>query len=238
MMLPGDVDPYALALSKGLAARTDHPVGSLLAQIAERFPVEAYGIDFGIVGGFQKSWSCFPGDGMQKLSELAEVPSMPRGLADNLGLLARYGLDENVTLIGIDYARRTANVYFGEVDECLEPAAVKAMLGDLGMPAPSERMLSFAGRAFGFYFTVSWDSAKIERFCYSALTRDPAALLGPVEPKIAHFLESVPFRADGPNVAYLATSPGEGEYCKVNTYYQWRPRLVKHMHTSMSGSAE
>ena len=49
MMLPGDVDPYALAVSKGLIAKTDHPVGTLLADIAERFPVESYGIDFGVV---------------------------------------------------------------------------------------------------------------------------------------------------------------------------------------------
>lgn len=236
MMLPGDVDPYALALSKGLAEKTDHPVGSLLADIAERFPVETYGIDFGVVGGFQKTWSCFPGNQMQSLSKLADVPSMPRSLAENLGFFARHGLDENVTLLGIDFAHRTVNVYFGEVDACTEPEAVKSMLGELGMPEPSEQLLNFARQSFGFYTTLSWDSPRIERFCYAAISPDPRTLLDRVEPEIEHFLKTVPYGADSPKAVYAATSQKDGEYYKIQSYYQWRPRLVNHMHTSVSES--
>ncbi|MFS2291074.1 aromatic prenyltransferase Orf2 [Actinomadura hallensis] len=238
MMLPGDVDPYALALSKGLLEGTDHPVGDLLADIEKRLPVESYGIDFGVVGGFQKAWSCFPGDSMQKLSDLAEIPSMATGLAANMDLFARHGLAENVTLIGMDYEHKTMNVYFGEADECLKPEAVKSMLRDMEMPEPSEQMLNFARQAFGFYATLSWDSPKIQRFCYSAITREPLSLLERVDPKIEHFLTEIPYGVDEPKVVYLATSPKEGEYCKVNAYYQWRPRLVKHMHASVSESAD
>lgn len=234
MMLPGDVDPYALALSKGLLAGTDHPIGNLLSDIEARLPVESYGIDFGVVGGFQKAWSCFPVGGMQKLSELADIPSMPESLAGNMGFFARYGLVENVTLIGMDYEHKTMNVYFGEVDECLEPEAVRSMLRDMELPEPSEEMLNFAQRAFGFYATLGWDSPKIQRFSYSAITRDPLALLERVEPKIEKFLRETPYGVDDPRVVYLATSPDEGEYCKINTYYQWRPRLTEHMHTSVS----
>jgi hypothetical protein len=39
-MLPRHVDPYALALSKGLTTETDQPVGSLLSELRERFPVD------------------------------------------------------------------------------------------------------------------------------------------------------------------------------------------------------
>ncbi|TDC81877.1 aromatic prenyltransferase [Actinomadura sp. 7K507] len=238
MMLPPDVDPYALVLSKGLVPETDHPVGALLSDIEERFPVDGYGIDFGVVKGFQKAWSCFPGDDMQRLPELADVPSMPRGLAENAGFFARYGLAENVTLIGIDYGHRTMNVYFGEVDECLKPEAVRSMLRDMEMPDPSDQLLKFAEQSFGFYATLSWDSPKIQRFCYSAITRDPAALLERVEPEIEHFLKTVPYGADDPRVVYFATSPADGEYSKINSYYQWRPRLVRHMHTSVSETSE
>lgn len=234
MMLPNDVDPWALALSKGLATKTDHPVGALLSDIEERFPIASYGIDFGIVGGFQKTWSCFPEDSMQSLSKLADVPSMPRALAENMGFFTRHGLVEKVTLVGIDYAQRTMNVYFGEVADRLEPEAVRAMLRELAMPAPSEQLLSFAKRAFGFYATLSWDSSKIERFCYSAISADPLALLDRVDPKIEHFLASVPYGADHPKAIYAATSPTEGEFYKIQAYYQWRPRLTNHMHTSVS----
>lgn len=239
MMLPGDVDPYALALSKGLLAKTDHPVGRLLADIGDRFPVDSYGIDFGITGGFQKTWSCFPGDSMQKLADLAEVPSMPPALAENMGFFARYGLAENVTLIGTDYAGRTANVYFGEVGECLKPAAVRSMLGEMGMNAPSAALVHFAQHAFGFYATLSWDSTRIERFCYSVITPDPLSLLERVEPKIEHFLKTVPYGTGDPKAVYCATSPADGgEFYKVQSYYQWRPRLTKHMHTSVPGAGQ
>jgi hypothetical protein len=147
-------------------------------------------------------------------------------------------LDENVTLIGVDYEHRTANVYFGEVDECLEPDTIRAMLRDMGMPQPSEQMLNFAQQSFGFYATLSWDSPKIERFCYSAITPDPVALLDRIEPKIEHFLKTIPYGVDDPKAVYVATSPADGEYYKIQSYYQWRSRLVNHMHTSVSDSGE
>jgi hypothetical protein len=237
MMLPGDTDPYAVALSHGLLAKTQHPVGALVADIAQRFAVDSYGLDFGIVGGFQKTWSCFPGDSMQKLAELAGVPSMPRSLAGNMDFFARYGLTEKVTLIGTDYAAKTMNVYFGEVDDCLEEAAIRSMLHDMEMPPPSDQLLAFAQHSFGFYATLGWDSPKIQRFCYSVITPDPMALLEHVEPKIEHFLKTIPYGASDPKAVYVATSPTDGgEFYKIQSYYQWRPRLVKHMHTSVPGS--
>lgn len=236
MMLPSSIDPYALALSKGLLPKTDHPIGTLLSDIEERFPIGSYGIDFGLVGGFQKAWSCFPGDEMQSLPALAGLPSMPSSVAGNMEFFSRYGLEEKITLIGMDYGHRTMNVYFGEVDDCLKPEGVRSMLRDLGMPEPSEQLLRFAQQAFGFYATLSWDSPKIERFCYSAITPDPLALLERVDPKIEHFLREIPYGADNPKAVYVATSPGDGEYSKVQSYYQWRPRLVNHMHTEAPSS--
>ncbi|KKD02031.1 aromatic prenyltransferase, partial [Streptomyces sp. WM6386] len=48
-MLPPDLDPYAVALSNGLIEATDHPVGSLLAELHAGFPIGFSGIDFGVV---------------------------------------------------------------------------------------------------------------------------------------------------------------------------------------------
>ncbi|AKH82933.1 aromatic prenyltransferase [Streptomyces sp. CNQ-509] len=232
MMLPSTIDPHALAQANGLLPRKDHPIDSLLGDIEAGFPIGSYGVDFGLVGGFQKAWSCFPGEQMQSLPKLAALPSMPPSVAGNMDFFERYGLAEKITLIGMDYGHRTMNVYFGEVDDCLTPAAVRSMLSDIGMPEPSEHLLTFAQQAFGFYTTLSWDSPDIERFCYSAITPDPLAILDRVEPKIEHFLREIPYGADNPKAVYVATSPGDGEYCKVQSYYQWRPRLVNHMHTT------
>ncbi|HEY0640308.1 MAG TPA: aromatic prenyltransferase [Pseudonocardiaceae bacterium] len=236
MMLPPDVDPYAHAVSEGLVAGTGHPVGALLSDIRDRCPVAGYGIDFGVVGGFQKAWSIFPADAMQDLPTLAGLPSMPRSLAGNLGFFTDRRVQDRVSLVGIDYARRTANVYFGELPAgCLEPEAVVSMHREIGLPDPSDRMLEFGRQAFGFYVTLSWDSPRIERISFSVMTPDPLALPVQLDPTIEHFLKSVPYGTDGPKIVYAAmTSAGE-EYYKLQSYYQWRSQILHFMQLAKAG---
>ncbi len=230
-----EVDPYALALSEGFTAATDHPVGDLLAGIGRRCPVDSYGIDFGVVGGFKKIWVFFPPDELQPLSTLADVPSMPRGLAENVGFFRRHGLDDRANLVGIDYRNRTVNVYVGEPPaESLTAAAVTAMLRDIGMSPPSDQMLRLSERAFGVYATLSWDSAKIERLTFAVMTPDPTALPVRLDPRIETFVRHAPYAA-GPADAterkfvYAVSSAPDGEYYKLQSYYQWRPRILNRM---------
>jgi len=233
-----DVDPYALALSNGFTAETDHPVGALLSDLDRRCPVDSYGIDFGVVGGFKKIWAFFPPDDLQGLSTLAELPSMPRGLAENVGFFARHGLDDRANLVGIDYHHRTVNVYVGEPPaESLTPQAVMSMLRDIGMPAPSDQMLKLSQQAFGVYATLSWDSAQIERLTFAVMTPDPTTLPVRLEPKIEKFVKSAPYAIDTTEVTdrkfvYAVSSAPDGEYYKLQSYYQWRPRILDRMRLS------
>jgi hypothetical protein len=237
MMLPNDVDPYDLALSKGLTTRTDHPAGALLSGIRRRCPVAGYGIDFGVVGGFQKAWSIFPADDMQKLSTLTGIPAMPPSLAGNIGFFTDRGLDGRVSLVGIDYERATANVYFGELPAgCLEPDAIRSMHREIGLPDPSEQMLRLGRQAFGFYVTLSWDSARIERISFSVMTSDPTRLPVRLDPKIERFVGSVRYGAGGPKIVYAAMASNGEEYYKIQSYYRWRPRILNFM--QLSGSVE
>jgi hypothetical protein len=231
-----DVDPYALALAQGFTAPTDHPVSELLADLAAHCPVDSYGIDFGVVGGFKKIWVFFPPDELQPAAKLAEVPSMPRGLAANVGFFARHGLDDRANLVGIDYHHRTVNVYVGEPPaDSLTPDAVTALLRDLDMPAPSEQLLRLAGRAFGVYATFSWDSDRIERITFAVMTPDPATLPVRLEEKIEKFVAGAPYAAAGAadqaerKFVYAVSSAPEGEYYKLQSYYQWRPRILNRM---------
>jgi hypothetical protein len=142
-------DPYAVAVANGFTAETDHPVGALLADIQERCPVQVFGVECGVVSGFKKTYVFFPLDDLQGLSKLADIPSMPRAVAEHAGTFARYGLDDKVSIIGIDYIHRTMNVYFGRFPaEYVEPKNVLSLLGDLGLPAPSEEMLEFTRQSF------------------------------------------------------------------------------------------
>jgi hypothetical protein len=182
--IPKDVDPYALALSNGLTTETDHPVGALFSDIQQRCPIDSHGVDFGVVGGFTKIWSFFPADDMQELSRLADIPSMPRSLAENAGFFARHGVNDKVSLIGIDYQHRTVNVYLGGAPaECFEPKTILSMHRETELPDPSEQMLKLCQKAFGIYVTLSWDSSKIERICFAVMTPDPMELPVRLEPK-------------------------------------------------------
>ena len=237
LSLPKDVDPYAIALSNGLTPETDHPVGSLISDIGVKCPIDSYGCDFGVVGGFQKTWSFFPEDDFQNLSKIAEIPSMPRSLAENIGFFTSRDLGDKVSLIGIDYEHKTVNVYFGELpDERLKPKEILLMHREIGLPDPSNQMLKFSRQAFGFYVTLSWESSKIERISFPVMAPDLISLAVQRDLKIEKFMRRIPYGVDTPNVVYAAlTSTGE-EYYKFQSYYRWRPRILDLM--QISGSEE
>lgn len=228
--IPKDADPYALALSNGFTTETDHPVGALLSDIRGRCPIDCSGIDFGVVGGFKKIWPFFPPDDLQGLSRLADIPSMPRSLAENVGFFARHGLGDKASLLGIDYQYRTVNVYFGEQPpECFEPKAILSMHREIGLQAPSEEMLTLGKKAFGIYITLSWDSPKIERICFAVMTPDPTSLPVRLDPKIEQFVRNVLRTTANRRFVYAVASSPDGEYYKLQSYYQWRPEILDNM---------
>lgn len=230
MMLPKDVDPFARATATRLVTATAHPADQLLAELRVGFPVGSYGIDFGVVGGFKKTWSFFPPDDMQRLSALAGVPAMPRGLAENLDFFTRYGLEDKGSLIGIDHKSKTINVYFGTPPaECFQPATITSMLRELGLPAPSEQLLRLGEQAFGIYVTLGWDSPRVERICFAAMTPDPLGLGVPIESRIERFVHHAPHDPTDRRFVYAIASSATGEYHKLQSYLRWRPRMLNVM---------
>ncbi|MYR44145.1 aromatic prenyltransferase [Streptomyces sp. SID5910] len=221
---PAHRDPYALALSNGITPRTDHPVGSLLSAIQGRLPVDSHGIDFGVVGGFKKIYTFFAPDALQELSTLVGLPSMPRSVAGNGDFFTRYGLDDRVGVVGIDYPHRTVNVYFNDVPaECFEEGTIRAMLRESGFAEPSEQMLGLGRAAFGLYVTLSWDSPKIERICYAVTTTDLGTLPVRLAPEIDKFVSSVPYSGADRKFVYGVALAPEGEYYKLESHYRWKP---------------
>jgi hypothetical protein len=225
--VPSGGDPYAVALSHGFTAETDHPVSALLSDVQERCPVQVFGVECGVVSGFKKTYVFFPLDDLQGLAKLVDIPSMPRALAEHASTFARYGLDDKVSIIGIDYVHRTMNVYFGRFSpEYVEPKTVLSMLRDIGLPAPSEQMLEFTRKSFSIYPTFSWDSSRIDRICFSIVTPDSDALPARLEPEIGHFARNAPYAYDGERIlVYGATLSPSEEYYKLGCYYQKPPEL-------------
>ncbi|SHN26497.1 aromatic prenyltransferase [Actinacidiphila paucisporea] len=229
MTHPKEREPYAVALSNGITPETDHPVGDLLADIQERCPVDSYGIDFGVVGGFKKVYGFFTPETLQKVSTFADMPSMPRSLAANADFLARHGVADRVNVIGIDYGHRTVNVYLGAPAECYEPETIRSMLRELGMAEPSEQLLKLGEKSFGLYVTLNWESSKIERICYAVTTTDLATLPIPVEPEIVRFAQSIPYGGAERKFVYGIALAAEGEYHKIEAHLKWQAGVMDYI---------
>ncbi|WP_333767360.1 aromatic prenyltransferase [Streptomyces sp. IBSBF 2435] len=220
--VPQDVDPYELAVGSGLLERTDHPVSRLLADIREHCPVDGYGIDFGVVGGFKKIWVVLPRTALQGVAELAGIPSMPPGLGRSLDFIARHGLGDTVGLIGIDYRHRTVNIYMGEPPaDGFAPESLRSMLREIGQAEPTGQMLRLGREIFGLYVTLSWDNPAIERISFAVATTDPSGLPVELDDRIELFVRHVRRADPHTKFVYAVASQPDGEYYKLQAYYRW-----------------
>ncbi|MFI1831426.1 aromatic prenyltransferase [Streptomyces sp. NPDC020412] len=235
-MLPKEMDPYAVALESGLSTKTDHPVGRLLGELHREFPIESSGIDFGVVGGFKKTWSFFPTDDLQSLSDLARLKSLPPSVTANLDFFTRHQLTDRVSLVGIDYPNRSVNLYFGAAPrQTFQADGIRSILQDAGMAAPSERLLHLGEQAFGIYATLTWDSPNVQRITIAAMTPDPMTLPVRIEPKIEHFVNEAPYSTDDRQFVYAITSSPTSEYHKLQSYYKWQSRVENILLVSDNG---
>ncbi|MFI5687576.1 aromatic prenyltransferase [Streptomyces sp. NPDC051636] len=222
--VPQETDPYAVALANGLTESTDHPLHSLFAEVVERTDAVGHGIDFGASHGFKKIYVLYSPNDMEPLSTLADLPSMPKSLAGNYDFFARHGMGgKQLMMFALDYQHRTVNVYINGLSaESLTEQNLRSVFRDLELPEPSERLLKLGERAAGVYATLSWDSPKVERFCFTNVAKDPGDLPVPMEPKIKKFLASIPRRTpDDTFLYYVAMSSTGEELYKFQWYYRF-----------------
>lgn len=216
-------DPYELARSRGFVQANDHPVANLLGEVLNNCPVYGYGVDCGIDQGFKKIYAAFPLEDLQGIAKLAALPSMPPSVAEHVDSFTHWGIADNVSMFAIDYLSRSVNIYFGKLpDGVLKSETVLSILGEIGIPEPSEQMMEFVGRSFSIYPTFSWDTGKVERICFSIVTPDPIPLPTRGGPEIERFLANAPHTYTGkPIIVYAGVlSPSGSENYKLGWYYQ------------------
>ncbi|AZM48655.1 hypothetical protein DMB38_25245 [Streptomyces sp. WAC 06738] len=220
---PGIGDPYLHALSHGFVTETDHPIGSLVSDLQGRWAIREHFVDCGVAGGFKKLYVHFPGD-LQPVAKLAEIPSVAPAVAENADLFARTGLHE-VAMVGVDYKRKTMNLYFQFTpDGVPEPSAYRSLLREVGLHEPNDDMLKFVSGSMRCNVTLSWDSSTIVRVAVArppGRRVDPAEVPAPIEPHIARFATSAPYAYPGElmNLFGVKWFP-DGEFIDVSTYYQ------------------
>lgn len=192
---PEGADPYTTALEHGFIEPTDHPVGSVLAEVNKRCGIASYGVEYGVVGGFKKSYAFFPLDDFPPLAEFARIPSVPPCLAGHVDTLTRLGLDDKVSAIGVNYRKNTLNVYLAASAVATDDKL--ALLRAFGYPEPDARVRQFIERSFSLYPTFNWDSSAAERICFSVKTQQPGELPAPHDEPTEAFAREVPHVYEG-----------------------------------------
>jgi hypothetical protein len=230
---PGADNPYAHALSNGLVAGTGQPIGALLSDIQARFPVNEYLIDCGVVSGFQKVYTIFRG--LQAMSKLASIPSIPPALVENADFFTRYGMHDTA-IIGIDYRHGTMNVYFevpAAISGNLEPKTIVSMLREGGFPEPNDRILEYACGSQKIYATLSWDSSKIQRLSFAPPAHrglDLSTLPVRLEPDNEQFMRGAPHTYPGELVGIATVKWSLDDEClDLGTVYQVSPAQLQAM---------
>ncbi len=229
---PGAEGPYPRALAAGLLESTDHPVGSVLAELGELVHVDDWFIDGDITNGFKKVYAQFPRS-LQKVTEIANLPSMPRAVTDNADLFARHGLEE-VALVGVNYQRASVNLYFqlpADVAGDFPAETVRSLLRDMGLPDPDEKMLAYATKAYRVYATLTWDSSQIHRIAFAPMPSpglDLSALPARLDPELVRFLRSTPYSYTGERINGSAAKwSAAGDHLDLAVYHQIPPRLLR-----------
>ncbi|KQX72253.1 MULTISPECIES: aromatic prenyltransferase [unclassified Streptomyces] len=217
-------DPYATVVKEGLFQATGSPVDELLADTVAHLPVSMFAIDGEVTGGFKKTYAFFPTDDMPGVAQLAAIPSMPASVAENAELFARYGLDK-VQMTSMDYKKRQVNLYFSDLkQEYLQPESVVALARELGLRVPGELGLEFCKRSFAVYPTLNWDTGKIDRLCFAAISTDPTLVPSEDERDIEMFRNyatKAPYAYVGEKrtLVYGLTLSSTEEYYKLGAYY-------------------
>lgn len=213
-------DPYETAVREGWIDKTDHPVANIVPEILDSCAVTFYGIECGVVGGFKKTYVFFPLDDLGDLSVLASLPSMPKSLAGHARTFTELGLEKRVSIVGIDYTKKTVNIYF--MAGGLTEETVLSVLHDTDLPKPSRpELLEFVQNSFSIYPTFSYESPQIDRICFSVVSPNPQSYPTTLFPEISDFAKSAPYEYDGARVlVYGETISREEEYHKLAVYFR------------------
>lgn len=213
-------DPYETAVREGWIEKTDHPVANIVPEILDNCAVTFYGIECGVVGGFKKTYVFFPLDDLGDLSVLASLPSMPKSLAEHARTFTELGLEKRVSIVGIDYTKKTVNIYF--MAGGLTEETVLSVLHDTDLPKPSTpELLEFVQNSFSIYPTFSYDSPQIDRICFSVVSPNPQSYPTTLFPEISDFAKNAPYEYDGARVlVYGETISREEEYHKLAVYFR------------------
>lgn len=161
LVLESGRNPLEIALASGALRATGHPIFGWLDCVEARMHALGYGADFEASHGLVKLWTFLAG-GFDPRAFL-DLPLVPRGLKASISVLQELQL-ERVTIVGVDFARGSVNLYF-DVHRARFDLLARAC-ARLGFAAPSDAAQEHAAQARCLGVTCAWDQPQIERLCF------------------------------------------------------------------------
>ncbi|HOV26937.1 MAG TPA: aromatic prenyltransferase [Pseudobacteroides sp.] len=222
-------DPHAIAISNGLIAKQGHPIDNLFEEIQANYPVMGYGIDFGVLTGFEKIWPFFAPHIPQPVQKAYAMKSLPDSVKKNSDFFTKFNLD-NFALFAIDYHNRSTNIYFmtSSIGK-FSSEKIAAIIKELDFATPSQELIDYCTNAITFYCTYTWDSPKIERICFGVLAQDQSTIPTHLNPLIEKYSLNAPILSENRKFIYSITFARQGDYIKIENDYSGSMVDLMHM---------
>lgn len=212
-------DPYRMIVGNELIEDRGHKIHKFIQEIQSKERIQGYGMDFGASTGFEKIWVYFPFNIRQNIKHFAMLNHAPQSLEYNLNFFQRYNLNEYY-IAGFDFIKNSMNIYFmtNRIQK-FGNKMIRDMLTDLGMTYWTEHMIELCTKAVIVYFTVTWDSLKIERVCFGVTEENLEKIPYELSPFIKDYVDATSSISDNPKYIYGLTFGRNMNYTKIENDY-------------------
>ena len=152
------------------------------------------------------------------IDELLTLSSLPTSVKHYRDHFKRFGPSE-IYILGLDFWNKTMNIYPAIIPPgSYSPDTIAAMITDLWFALPSQEELMYDSKSPNFYYTFSWDTPTVQRFCLVVPTL-PEEFPVHWHPLCKQFVENVPFHAKHRMFAFNPTYGPRGGYLKIEADY-------------------
>ncbi|MHA2280479.1 MAG: aromatic prenyltransferase [Promethearchaeota archaeon] len=214
--MPHHPDPYTKAINEGLIEKDNHPIHEMVKEVMDTFQMMGYGVDVDASTGLSKIWPFIVPGTIEPLFSMKWAPESMKKYRD-------YFIKHDLTafsLFAFDFLHKTMNIYFmlqqppkAAYDNCV------ALAEELGFKIPSKEAMEGCMKAVHLNYTFSWDSEKIERFCYGMACDDPEEVPVHFHPLMKKFVDETPLQSDSRKFIWGVTFTNNGLYYKIENDY-------------------
>jgi hypothetical protein len=214
--MPHNPDPYTTAINKGLIEKDGHPIHEMIQEVMDTFQLMGYGVDVDANTGLSKIWVFIVPGSIEPIFSMKFAPESMKKYRD-------YFIKHDLTafsLFAFDFLHKTTNIYFmlkqppkALYDNCV------SLVEELGFKPDIKEAMEGCTKAVHLNYTFTWDSEKIERFCFGIESDDPEEIPTHLHPLMKKFVDETPLQSDSRKFLWGVAFNHKGFYYKIENDY-------------------